>query len=147
GAVARRGVRGDARSHCRGRAGARRQAQTAAHNARCLPACDGWLGVHAPSEGRSDACRYASGDHHRIERAGPRRRTRRSACAAEALRALRESEHTARIPILVLTAKDVTAEERARLNSDVSAILTKTDFSATALLAELRRAIAGRPAG
>jgi CheY-like chemotaxis protein len=65
----------------------------------------------------------------------------------EVARALRESEHTACIPILVLTAKDVTAEDRARLNSDVSAILTKTDFSGTALLAELRRAIAGPPAG
>ena len=65
----------------------------------------------------------------------------------EVARALRESEHTARIPILVLTAKDVTAEERARLNSDVSAILTKTNFSGRALLAELRRAIAGQPAG
>lgn len=62
----------------------------------------------------------------------------------EVARALRASEHTARIPILVLTAKDLTPEERARLNGAVSAILRKSEFSHDDLLAELRRAIAAR---
>lgn len=55
--------------------------------------------------------------------------------------ALRESEHTSRIPILVLTAKDLSAEEHTRLNDNVRAILMKASFSTQALLAELRRAL------
>jgi CheY-like chemotaxis protein len=62
----------------------------------------------------------------------------------EVARALRESEDTARIPILVLTAKDLTTEDHARLNGDVSAILAKASFSRSDLLAEVRRAIALR---
>lgn len=64
----------------------------------------------------------------------------------EVARVLREAEHTARIPILVLTAKDLSAEDRARLNGDVSAILEKAGFSRSELMAELRRAIAIRRA-
>jgi hypothetical protein len=44
----------------------------------------------------------------------------------------------------VLTAKDLTAEDHARLNGDVSAILTKAGFSTSELLAELRRALPKR---
>jgi len=62
----------------------------------------------------------------------------------EVARALREMEHTARVPILVLTAKDVSAEDHARLKGDVSAILAKANFSASELLAELRRALPQR---
>jgi PAS domain S-box-containing protein len=62
----------------------------------------------------------------------------------EVARALRESEHTARIPILVLTAKDLSAEGHARLNGDLSAILAKASFSTSDLLAELRRALPKR---
>jgi CheY-like chemotaxis protein len=65
----------------------------------------------------------------------------------EVARALRDSEQTARIPILVLTAKDLTAEDRARLNGNVSAILAKASFSSSELLAELRRAIDSRAKG
>jgi CheY-like chemotaxis protein len=64
----------------------------------------------------------------------------------EVARALRDSDQTARIPILVLTAKDLSAEDHARLNGDVSAILAKTSFSAGELLAELRRALPKRGA-
>jgi PAS domain S-box-containing protein len=59
----------------------------------------------------------------------------------EVARALRESAHTARIPILVLTAKDLTAEDRVRLSGEVSVIMAKASFSARELLAELRRAL------
>jgi len=62
----------------------------------------------------------------------------------EVARALRESEHTARIPILVFTAKDLTAEDHARLNGNVSAILARSIFSRSELLAELRRALPKR---
>jgi len=62
----------------------------------------------------------------------------------EVARALRESQHTARIPILVLTAKDLSAEDRARLNGAVNAILAKASFSTSELLAELRRALPRR---
>ena len=59
----------------------------------------------------------------------------------EVARALRDSEQTARIPILVLTAMDLTAEDRARLNGDVSTIREKASFRMSELLAELRRAL------
>ena len=62
----------------------------------------------------------------------------------EVARALRESEATARIPILVLTAKELTPEERAHLDTAVSVILRKSEFSQGDLLAELRRAMAAR---
>jgi CheY-like chemotaxis protein len=62
----------------------------------------------------------------------------------EVARALRESEHTARIPILVLTAKELTVEDHARLNTGVSVILAKAGFSTSELLAELRRALPKR---
>ncbi len=58
--------------------------------------------------------------------------------------ALRESEDTARIPIVVLTAKDLSAEDKARLHGAVSATLAKASFSRGGLLAELRRAMSGR---
>ena len=51
---------------------------------------------------------------------------------------------TARIPILVVTAKQVTAEDRTRLNGHVAAIMEKTGFSRDRLTAEIRRAMAGR---
>lgn len=63
----------------------------------------------------------------------------------EVARALRETESTARIPIVVLTAKDLSAEERARLNGDVAAILEKPAYTPTGLLAEVRRALPKRP--
>ncbi|MGB4360214.1 MAG: response regulator, partial [Rhodoferax sp.] len=62
----------------------------------------------------------------------------------EVARALRASAPTARIPILVLTAKDLSAEDRARLNGGVSAILAKANFETGELLAELRRALPRR---
>jgi len=65
-------------------------------------------------------------------------------CGFEVARALRESEHTADIPILVLTAKEITAEDRARLKDDVSAVLAKASFSPNELVAEVRRALPAR---
>ncbi len=62
----------------------------------------------------------------------------------EVVHALRESEQTARIPIMVLTAKDLSAEDHAHLNGAVSAIIKKSSFSRGELLAELRRALPRR---
>ena len=62
----------------------------------------------------------------------------------EVVQALRDSAPTARIPILVLSAKDLTAEDHARLKGDVSAIIKKSSFSRGELLAELRRALPRR---
>jgi PAS domain S-box-containing protein len=65
----------------------------------------------------------------------------------EVAQALRDSEHTAHIPILVLTAKDLTAGDRARLNGEVSAILAKSSIDTSELLVEVRRALSQRAAG
>jgi PAS domain S-box-containing protein len=57
---------------------------------------------------------------------------------------LHERPETARIPILVVTAKQVTAEDRARLNGYVAAIMEKADFGPDQLTTEIRRAMWGR---
>ena len=62
----------------------------------------------------------------------------------EVVQALRDCEQTARIPILALSAKDLTAEDHARLNGAVSAIVKKSSFGRGELLAELRRALPKR---
>jgi CheY-like chemotaxis protein len=46
------------------------------------------------------------------------------------------------IPIVVLTAKDLTAEERRRLNGSVETILRKAGDSGTALLNQVRDLVA-----
>jgi CheY-like chemotaxis protein len=51
---------------------------------------------------------------------------------------------TAHIPILVLTAKQVTAEDRKRLQGRVAAILEKSSFDSAGFLAEVRRAMSRR---
>lgn len=60
----------------------------------------------------------------------------------EVAKALRRDERTARIPILVLTAKLLTDEERARLNGHVERIMQKSDFNRGNFLLEVRRALA-----
>jgi CheY-like chemotaxis protein len=51
---------------------------------------------------------------------------------------------TAHIPILVLTAKQVTNEDRIKLHGSVAAILEKSSFDSAGFLAEVRRAMSGR---
>jgi CheY-like chemotaxis protein len=60
---------------------------------------------------------------------------------------LRRTESGRRIPVVVVTAKEITAEDHARLNGQVRRIFHKGSFSREELTAELRRALgAGRPA-
>ena len=60
--------------------------------------------------------------------------------------ALSEQPETARIPILVVTAKQITAEDRTRLTGSVTTIMEKTDLT-DRFTAEVRRAVAGRRGG
>jgi CheY-like chemotaxis protein len=52
--------------------------------------------------------------------------------------ALRQNEAGRAIPIVVVTAKEITPAERQRLNSHVEKILQKGTFSREQLLAEVR---------
>jgi PAS domain S-box-containing protein len=63
----------------------------------------------------------------------------------EVARALHEHPDTASIPILVLTAKQVTGEDRAALNGHVVAIMDKVECDQDRFGTELRRAASNRP--
>ena len=43
------------------------------------------------------------------------------------------------VPVIVITAKDITAEDRERLNGEVCRILQKGSVSPEGLLAEIRK--------
>jgi CheY-like chemotaxis protein len=58
--------------------------------------------------------------------------------------ALNEHPDTARIPILVVTAKQITAQDRAKLSRYVTKIMEKAEFDADRFTAEVRRAMSGR---
>ena len=58
--------------------------------------------------------------------------------------ALNEHAETARIPILVVTAKQITAEDRAKLSGHVTTIMEKAAFDQDRFTAEVRRAMFGR---
>jgi PAS domain S-box-containing protein len=58
--------------------------------------------------------------------------------------ALRLHRDTAHIPILVVTAKQITADDRYKLQGSVTAIMEKAEFDRDRFTAEIRRAMAGR---
>jgi signal transduction histidine kinase/DNA-binding response OmpR family regulator len=58
--------------------------------------------------------------------------------------ALIEDPETARIPILVVTAKHITPEDRHKLNGYVMSIMEKANFDRDRFIGEVRRAVAGR---
>ena len=60
--------------------------------------------------------------------------------------ALNEDPATASIPILVVTNKQITAQDRAKLQGHVTTIMEKADFDPDRFTAEVRRAMSGRPA-
>jgi PAS domain S-box-containing protein len=57
---------------------------------------------------------------------------------------LHDMPETAHIPTLIVTARHVNAEDRARLNGFVTAIMEKGDFRPGQLTGEIRRAMRGR---
>jgi PAS domain S-box-containing protein len=58
--------------------------------------------------------------------------------------ALQEQPETARIPVLIVTARQVDAADRSRLNGYVAAIMEKGEFGPGQLRDEVRRAMSGR---
>jgi PAS domain S-box-containing protein len=59
----------------------------------------------------------------------------------DVVRALQEQPDTARIPILVLTAKDVSANDRAKLEGRVTTIIGKSELDHDRFAVEIRRAM------
>jgi CheY-like chemotaxis protein len=62
----------------------------------------------------------------------------------EVVKAIHEHPETARIPILVVTAKQITAEDRARLQGYVASIIDRVELDRDRFAAEVRRATADR---
>jgi CheY-like chemotaxis protein len=58
--------------------------------------------------------------------------------------ALGEHSDTARIPILAVTAEEISAEDRAKLQGDVVGFMGKAGFDIGRFMSEVRRALAGR---
>ena len=63
----------------------------------------------------------------------------------EFLEALRARPDAARIPVIVLTAMDLTDHDRARLNGGVAKVLSKTESTSEDLLAEVVRLVRREP--
>lgn len=59
----------------------------------------------------------------------------------DVLQALYKNPETSRIPVLVVTAKELSSEERKLLNGHIVDIMKKSSFSKTAFLREIHRAI------
>jgi CheY-like chemotaxis protein len=57
---------------------------------------------------------------------------------------LRQSEEGRRIPVVVITAKDLTAEDQSRLRGQASSILHKGSYSREELLREVSRLLTER---
>jgi signal transduction histidine kinase/CheY-like chemotaxis protein len=65
----------------------------------------------------------------------------------EVLAELKRSAATAAIPVLVVTAKDLTPDDRERLNGGALAIMRKQRFDGAQFRAEVRRTLARRDGG
>jgi PAS domain S-box-containing protein len=65
----------------------------------------------------------------------------------EVVEALHQDLATARIPVMIVTASQLTTQDRVRLNGSVTAIMGKTGFDGGRFTAEVRRAMAGRVGG
>lgn len=62
----------------------------------------------------------------------------------DVVEALNKHPDTARIPVLVLTAKRIAEEDRARVGGSVTAIMEKGAFDSDRFTAEVQRAMSGR---
>jgi CheY-like chemotaxis protein len=58
--------------------------------------------------------------------------------------ALQDRRETARIPVVVVTSKPITAADRRRLNGYVLSIVNKASFDSSRFIGEVRRATTGR---
>jgi CheY-like chemotaxis protein len=65
----------------------------------------------------------------------------------DVVEALNADPTTADIPVVVVTAQAITAEERARLNGFVATVMGKAGFDGDLFITEVRRAMAGHLAG
>jgi signal transduction histidine kinase/CheY-like chemotaxis protein len=63
----------------------------------------------------------------------------------DVVEALHRDANTSHIPILVMTAKQITDEDRAKLNGYVTAVMEKNDADPDRFMTEVRRAMSGRP--
>jgi CheY-like chemotaxis protein len=63
----------------------------------------------------------------------------------DVVEALNSRVGTAQIPILIVTAKQITAEDRAKLNGSVRTIMDKGALDPERFATEVRRAMSGRP--
>jgi CheY-like chemotaxis protein len=61
--------------------------------------------------------------------------------------ALNERADTARIPIIAVTAKQITAEDRVQLSRYMTTVMEKTEFDPERFSAEVRRAVSGSKLG
>ena len=62
----------------------------------------------------------------------------------DVVHALQSNEDTAHIPVLVVTAKNITDDDRMRLNGYVTTIIEKTSLDGERFTKEVRRAMSGR---
>jgi PAS domain S-box-containing protein len=62
----------------------------------------------------------------------------------DVVEALQQRPDTARIPIMVVTAKEITSDDRSKLNGFVATIMEKGEFDRERFTAEVRRAMSGR---
>jgi CheY-like chemotaxis protein len=62
----------------------------------------------------------------------------------DVVKALQQHPDTARIPVLMVTAKQITAEDRTKLCGDVTTLMEKAEFDRDRFVAEVRRAMSGR---
>jgi CheY-like chemotaxis protein len=62
----------------------------------------------------------------------------------DVVEALHGDPTTARLPILVVTAKEITDEDRTKLNGRVMSVVEKTEFDGERFMVEVRRAMSGR---
>jgi PAS domain S-box-containing protein len=62
----------------------------------------------------------------------------------DVVEALQQNLDTARIPIMIVTAKEITSADRAKLNGFVATIMEKGEFDRDRFTAEVRRAMSGR---
>ena len=57
---------------------------------------------------------------------------------------LKDSPETAAIPVVVVTAKTLTAQDKATLNGLVAVVLQKSSFNHGRFVSEVRRALADK---